>query len=448
MVKFTLRGTGGAPGQTTGRVKVFKNISKINLLNNETIIVAPFTTPKITPFLPKIKAIITEKGGITSHAAIIGREFGIPVILGVENATKKLKNNQWVMVDGIEGKIEIFSKDSIQFAQWDITSKCNLRCQHCRAWKLPTEEELSTEEGKGLLSQLYGLKIQVLNFSGGEPFLRKDIFKLLDYAKDFPLLTITTNGILLLNKEYIKMLKPFKNIRISLSLDGLEKFHDNFRQVSGTFKKAISVVKNLTKESIRTSIRFTLTSFNEDEVEPLFDLVSKYKIESFNIRAVLPLGRADASMMPSAKRYQKILKNLFVKSKKKKIPIISGDPILLPLFPELLGKVWDEMGEKVLSEICAGCLAGEETLYIKPNGDVGVCAYVPKIVGNIKEQSLIEMINKTSLFQKLYNYREKLKGKCGKCKFKYLCGGCRAVALALNKDLYAEDPRCLVYNNS
>ena len=102
------------------------------------------------------------------------------------------------------------------------------------------------------------------------------------------------------------------------------------------------------------------------------------------------------------------------------------------------------MGKRIFSEICAGCLAGEETLYIKPNGDVGVCAYIPNIVGNIKDQPLIEMINKTYLFQKLNNYREKLKGRCGRCKFKYLCGGCRAVALALNKDLYAEDPRCLV----
>ncbi|MFH1840840.1 MAG: PEP-utilizing enzyme, partial [Candidatus Shapirobacteria bacterium] len=374
MKKFILHGIGGALGQTTGRVKVFKDISKINLLNCATIIVAPFTTPNITPFLPRIKAIITEKGGITSHAAILGREFGIPVILGVENATKKLKDDQWVMVNGIEGKIEILSKHSIQFAQWDITGKCNLRCRHCRAWKLPIEKELSTEGGKNLLSQLYDLKIQVLNFSGGEPFLRKDIFKLLDYAKDFPLLTITTNGTLFLDKEYIKMLKPFKNVRVSLSLDGLEKFHDNFRRVSGTFKKAITAVKNLTEESIRTSIRFTLTNLNENEAEPLFDFISKYKIESFNIRAVLPLGRADVSMMPSAKRYREILENLFVKSRKKKIPIISGDPILLPLFPELLGKVWDEMGEKMFSEVCAGCLAGEETLYIKPNGDVGVCA--------------------------------------------------------------------------
>lgn len=363
----------------------------------------------------------------------------------MENATKRLKDGQWVAVDGVTGEIGILTKHSIQFAQWDITGRCNLRCQHCRAWKLLTEKELSTEEGKDLLSQLYDLKIQVLNFSGGEPFLRKDIFKLMDYAKDFPLLTITTNGTSLLDKKYIKMLKPFKNIRISLSLDGLEKFHDNFRQVSGTFKKALAAVRNLTEESIRISIRFTLTSLNENEAEPLFDLVSKYKIESFNIRAVLPLGRADASMMPSSKRYQKILENLLVKSRKKKIPIISGDPILLPLFPELLGKVWDEMREKVFSEICAGCLAGEETLYIKPNGDVGVCPYVPKTVGNVKERPLIEMINKTSLFQKLDNYREKLKGKCKECKFKYLCGGCRAVALVLNKDLYGEDPRCLVH---
>lgn len=446
MKNHSLRGIGGAAGKTTGKVKIFGNISNLTQFNSEAIIVAPFTTPKITPFLPKIRAIVTEKGGITSHAAILGREFGLPVVVGVKNATKRLKNGQWITVDGIKGTIETLSKDSIQFAQWDITSRCNLRCKHCRAWKLPTNEELSTEEGANLLKQLHDLEVKILNFSGGEPFLREDIFQLLEHAKKFPLITITTNGTLLGSKKVIEQLKQFDNIRISLSLDGLEKFHDSFRQVPGTFRKATVAIENLTKNSIRTSIRFTLVTSNIDEALPVFDFVSKYKTESFNIRAVLPLGRASDSLMPTAREYREILEELFKRSRKKKIPIISGDPILLPLFPELLGEAWEEMGEKVFSEICAGCLAGDETLYIKPNGDIGVCAYIPKIVGNVRRAFLIELINKTSLFQKLNNYRGKLKGKCRKCKFKYLCGGCRAVALAINKDLYAEDPRCLVHS--
>ena len=67
-------------------------------------------------------------------------------------------------------------------------------------------EELSTKEGLDILDQLSELKIQILNFSGGEPFLRKDIFTLLDHARNFPSITITTNGTLLNKRKIIKKL--------------------------------------------------------------------------------------------------------------------------------------------------------------------------------------------------------------------------------------------------
>lgn len=339
-------------------------------------------------------------------------------------------------------KIKPTRKTSMQFAQWDITSSCNLRCKHCRAWKLPREEDLTTKEGIDLLDQLYQLKIQILNFSGGEPFLRRDILYLLEYAKNFPSLTITTNGTLL-EKEQIKKLKRFRNLRFSISLDGLEKFHDDFRQVPGTFKKALKAIEDLTTELIPVSIKFTITTSNYKEAPKVFRLISQYKVESFNIRAVIPFGRAENSLTISPKQYKLTVEELLKTNEK--IPIISGDPILLPLYPELLGKIWREMGEKVYSEICAGCLAGDEILYIKPNGDVGVCAYIPEIVGNIRKTSLVKLINNSPLFQKLNNWRCKLEGKCGKCKYKYVCGGCRAVALIKNNNnIIAEDPRCLI----
>lgn len=334
-------------------------------------------------------------------------------------------------------------KISIKFAQWDITSACNMQCKHCRAWKLPKVKELSTAEGLKLLNQLYKLKVQILNFSGGEPFLRKDIFLLLDYAKKFNSVTITTNGLILNDENLVKKLREYKNLRVSLSIDGMRKLHDEFRQIPGAFEKAITAVKILTKELIPTSIRFTLTKLNSKEALKVFKLTSQYKIESFNIRAVLPLGRANKSIMPSSEQYKKVLEELLKASVQNKIPIISGDPILFPLFPELLGIVWQEMGQKVYSGLYGGCLAGDEFVYMKPNGDIGACAFIPDVAGNIRENSLIEVINKSPLFKKLNNCRDRIKGKCGACKFKYLCGGCRAVALATNRDLFAEDPRCL-----
>ena len=63
---------------------------------------------------------------------------------------------------------------------------------------------------------------------------------------------------------------------------------------------------------------------------------------------------------------------------------------------------------------------------------------------NIKEKSLDEILEKNKLFVTLKEYKENLKGKCQKCKYKMICGGCRATALALKKSLLEEDPLCLL----
>ena len=91
-----------------------------------------------------------------------------------------------------------------------------------------------------------------------------------------------------------------------------------------------------------------------------------------------------------------------------------------------------------------GCLAGEEIIYIKPNGDVGACSYLPIIEGNIRDKKISNIIRDSDLFNTLKGYKGKLKGKCGLCKEKNICGGCRAVSFYNNGDVLSEDPRCLL----
>lgn len=356
------------------------------------------------------------------------------------------KNLSWQgakVGNGRPGKKD-FSRKTMSLAQWDVSGACNLKCQHCRASELSNDDELSTSMATKLLDQLLDLKVQTLNLSGGEPFLKKGFFDLLDYAKNFPLVTITTNGTLLSDKNTVTKLKKFTNIRISISLDGLKKTHDNLRQVNGTYDKVIKAIDNLTQASIRTSVRYTLTTLNRKETLRVYKEISRFPIESFNLRAVLPAGRASASMMPSSKEYQDTMRQLLSESTETKVPVISGDPILLPIFPELLGSIWEEMGEKVFSEICSGCLAGEEVVYISPQGEVGPCPYLPTTKENFKDTSLVAIINKAQLFRQLNNFRQKLKGGCKGCRYRYLCGGCRAAALSLDGNIFAYDPRCLI----
>lgn len=103
--KFILQGIKASPGKMTGRVVIIKTPTKPIKPIPGCIIVAPFTTPVIALAIARVGGIICEKGGLTSHGAVIAREFGIPCLVGVKNALKVLKNNQVIVLDADKGYI-------------------------------------------------------------------------------------------------------------------------------------------------------------------------------------------------------------------------------------------------------------------------------------------------------------------------------------------------------
>ncbi|AHB13262.1 phosphoenolpyruvate synthase [Dehalococcoides mccartyi] len=100
-----LQGAAASPGLATGEVKVLQDPSEIDLVNQGDILVAEMTTPDFVPAMKRAAAIVTNRGGRTSHAAIVSRELGIPCVVGTGEATKLLKNGQMITVDGTHGKV-------------------------------------------------------------------------------------------------------------------------------------------------------------------------------------------------------------------------------------------------------------------------------------------------------------------------------------------------------
>jgi len=100
-----LTGDSASPGIGQGKVVIVKTPKEINKVKKGWVLVAPMTSPDFVPAMKKATAIITELGGQTSHAAIVSRELGVPCVVGVERATKILKNGQNVVVDGRKGEI-------------------------------------------------------------------------------------------------------------------------------------------------------------------------------------------------------------------------------------------------------------------------------------------------------------------------------------------------------
>ena len=101
---FLLKGIAASNGQATGKVRKMQGENDSAMQMGE-VLVAPFTTPLMSIAIMKAAAIITEIGGVSSHAAIISRELGIPCVVGIKNATQILNNGKEVTVNGSNGTV-------------------------------------------------------------------------------------------------------------------------------------------------------------------------------------------------------------------------------------------------------------------------------------------------------------------------------------------------------
>ena len=99
-----IAGLAGASGVIEGRARVILNMEDADLEDGD-ILVTSFTDPSWTPLFVSIKGLVTEVGGLMTHGAVIAREYGLPAVVGVENATKLIKDGQRIRVNGTEGYV-------------------------------------------------------------------------------------------------------------------------------------------------------------------------------------------------------------------------------------------------------------------------------------------------------------------------------------------------------
>jgi radical SAM protein with 4Fe4S-binding SPASM domain len=177
---------------------------------------------------------------------------------------------------------------------FNCTQRCNLRCLHCYSASGPNipDDELSTAQAKKLLTDLVAINCPVVLFSGGEPLLREDLFELLAEAKRLGLQSvISTNGTLI-NESIAGKLKTAGVSYIGISFDGVESFHDHFRQSRGAFKAAMKGVRNCQKLGLRTGLRFTITKSNASQISDVFEVAAENEIRRLCFYHLIRSGRA------------------------------------------------------------------------------------------------------------------------------------------------------------
>jgi radical SAM protein with 4Fe4S-binding SPASM domain len=344
---------------------------------------------------------------------------------------------------------------------WDFTHKCNLSCKHCYSNSgAAAESELTTEEALNVVDQLADFGVTALAFSGGEPLTRKDFFKVASHAAKRGLyVSVATNGTLL-TEENVKKLKQAKINYVEISIDGATaQTHDSFRGVPGVFDKALAGLRTCIKADLCACIATTATKSNIAEIPGILDLAEEIGADRFTFFNFIPTGRGkehyDQDL--SAEEREKLMLYLLDRmSKGYKVTILTTAPQLARVALQCQGprdQITMSMAHmqtvKVskkavpLADFIGGCGAGRLYCSLSPQGDVHPCVFFPMNVGNLKKEKFGDIWLNSKLFNTLRD-RERLKGACGKCSYKFICGGCRARANAYHGDFLSSDPGCIL----
>jgi len=342
---------------------------------------------------------------------------------------------------------------------WNYTNACNLRCQHCyQNADKPAVGELSTNQRKQIVDQLDSERAVALAFSGGEPLMRSDFFEVSSYAsKKGIYVSLASNGTMI-SRQVARRLKESGVGYVDVSLDGATpETHESFRGIPGCFEKTLNGIRNLVAEGITTCVAVTVTKHNLKELPEIIRLAKRLKVKRVIVFNFIPTGRGQAAAgidLTPVEREQ-MLEKVYDELVKGEIETLCTAPqlarVCLTKAAETEQHIFApthfyaaNLDEKVkgLADFIGGCGAGRIYCAVQPDGLVTPCVFMPVVVGDLKRQGLNEIWRRSPILAALRD-REKLKGRCGRCQYRYVCGGCRARAFAYYHDMLAPDPGCI-----
>ncbi|NLF87641.1 radical SAM protein [Candidatus Bathyarchaeota archaeon] len=307
---------------------------------------------------------------------------------------------------------------------WNTTLKCNLRCSHCyiNAQDKPLKTELTTVQGKQVIDQIAELGRCVLVLSGGEPLLRSDIFELAEYALQKNLIpTLGTNGTLI-DKSVAERIRGVGIQKVAISLDSsTPPVHDSFRGVEGAWDKAVAGIKACIDSDVEVQLNVTMTKQNYTDLDKIIEMAKGLGVKSMHLFFLVPTGRGRNLLDLSPETYEQLLRDALSRN--------TIDFEVKPTCAPQFMRVAKQMGADV-SRWSRGCIAGVSYCRILPDGQVTPCPYLPVSVGNMMATPLSHIWANSEVLNTLRD-SSKLKGKCGKCDYNSVCGGCRARAYGL-----------------
>jgi len=341
---------------------------------------------------------------------------------------------------------------------WEVTRACAYACVHCRADAQHKRDpnELDTEEALGLIDRLSEFGSPILVFTGGDPMMRRDLFELIAYANAKGLrCSLTPTATALPTEARLQKAREAGVRRLALSLDAPSpEVHDAFRQVAGSWERTMRILKNAQAAGLSAQVNTTVSKHNLALLPDMVPFIEEVGAVQWSVFFLVPTGRAQVPWMISAEEHEQVFNWLYDLSKEAPFDIKATAAPMYRRVAIQRKRAEEGNGKPVtfqgagfqyadgLHRPTKGVNDGNGFLFISHLGEIMPSGFLPISAGNVREDDVVRVYREHPLFTDLRDV-SKLKGKCGLCEYRDVCGGQRGRAYGVTGDYLAPDPGCV-----
>ncbi len=341
---------------------------------------------------------------------------------------------------------------------WEVTYACSFACKHCRAdaQHQRNPQELTTTECYRLIDRIADFGKPILIFTGGDPMMRRDLFDLIAYATQKGLrCSLTPTATTLPTIERLTKAREAGIRRVALSLDApTPEAHDDFRQVNGSWERTMRILHDVQAVGMSAQVNTAVARFNLHLLPAMVPFIQEVQAVQWSVFFLVPTGRAQIEWMISPEEHERMFNWLYDLSSQAPFDIKATAAPMYRRVAIERKRAEQSTGQPItfqgagfqyadgLNRPTKGVNDGNGFLFISHLGEIMPSGFLPVSAGNVRTDDVVQVYREHPMFKDLRD-PSKLKGRCGRCEYKDVCGGQRGRAYAVTGDYLETDPVCV-----
>ena len=315
------------------------------------------------------------------------------------------------------------------------------------ARRTPRERaQVSTAEAFHLIEDIAAMRVPLLALTGGDPLCRSDLFPVIEFATKRSVRTsLTLLPTPKVDRTDIAELKEVGLMRVGLWLHGsTAELHDAYWGIRERYRRTLEIIESCHEVQLPVHINTIVARRNLHDVDPMFELLTRLDVAAWNVFFFVPSNQENHAEMLSAEETEQVFAKLYEGSGRVHFQVKTTEGQHYQRY--LLQQRARETKTRFPEMEAVGCAPkgvndSRGSIFVDYKGEVYPSRFLPVSAGSVTRQALSQIYSESALFTSLRDL-SRLKGKCGRCPVRTICGGSRARAYAVTGDLFAPEPSC------